>query len=399
MKKLVYIISFFSFSGYYTGLAILISLGLSTLSRQYSTPLRILMALIMVYIIITNRNRLFAAKNNSVIPLFLIFWAYYFIKVLYTELIVLNDSLVRPWEEYIYYPLIFVILPFITFISIPFHKYWKTILNALIFSGFLLGVICTYLYGPYLLVGGFGRLSALTYETGENVLSPLAASYAGSLTLMLCLFKLIILKTNGKLEKLYLLITLVLSLILFLMGSSRGSLLALIFTLPLLVFYSDIKAKKLKFFLMGSILVPLFFLAVDVSGSNLFKRLENTAEDQGGGRFIIWKNSLNHFYDNPIFGGQIEIGGAYPHNFFVELLMATGIIGALIMIPILIRGFSIAFKKVKENPIHLFWVILLFQGLTQYLFSGSFAMATLFFLPLGLAYGLKDHYMDKQFSN
>ena len=391
MKKLVYIISFFSFSGYYAGLAIMYSLGLGALSRQYSIPIRIISAVIMLKILVDYRHRLLPAFKSSVVPLFLIFWAYYFLKVFYTEIIAYQDNLARPWEEYIFYPLLFVILPFLTFFAIPFHKYRKEILNALILSGLILGAVCTYLYGPYLLAGGFGRLNFLTYQTGDSVLSPLAASYAGSLTFVLCIYKLYFEKNIGKGERIYLLITMVFSTVLFLMGSSRGSVIALVLSLPLILFYSKSRSQKAKFLFLGLLLAPIFFWTVTASGSNIFDRILNTSQD-GGGRIGLWKNALNHFFDYPVFGGLIEIGGIYPHNFFVELLMSTGIVGGLILIPIIIKGFIIAFSKVKESQFNLFWLILLIQGITQYMFSGSFATATLFFIPLGIAYGL--YYQD-----
>ena len=52
MKKIVFLVSFFTYSGYYAGLAIIFSLNLTTLSRYYSIPLRIVLALAMIYLII-----------------------------------------------------------------------------------------------------------------------------------------------------------------------------------------------------------------------------------------------------------------------------------------------------------------------------------------------------------
>ncbi|WP_026810762.1 O-antigen ligase family protein [Arenibacter latericius] len=384
MKKLVFIISFFSYSGYYAGLAILFSLGLGGMSRFYSIPLRLFLLFAMIYLIKNNIDNIKFNKYSKIIPLFIIFWCYYFIKILYTENIDLDFTLGRTWPEYIFYSLSFVIFPFITFTFLSLDKFRKAIVNGFIISGFVLGVIGVYLYGS-LLTSGIGRINLITYQTGEAVLNPLSLSYSGALTIVLCIYKLVIVGNLKKAEKIFLIITIGLSFALFLLGSSRGSIVALAFTLPLFIAHSP-SATKLKLILISVILTPFIIWAITASGSNIFDRVSNTSKDGGGGRDYLWTNALSHFLESPIFGGRIEIGGIYPHNLIIEILMATGIIGSLIILPIIFKGFIIGFRRVKENKENMFLVLILIQGFTQHFFSGSFATATLVFLPLGMAY-------------
>ncbi|GGW51686.1 O-antigen ligase family protein [Arenibacter certesii] len=384
MKKLVFIISFFSYSGYYAGLAILFSLGLGGMSRFYSVPLRLFLLISMLYLIKNNISNIRFNKFPGIIPLFIIFWCYYFIKILYTENIDDTHTLGRTWPEYIFYSLSFVIFPFITFTLLSLDKFRNTIVNGFIISGFALGIIGIYLYGS-LLTSGIGRINLITYQTGEAVLNPLSLSYSGALTIVLCIYKFVILGQIKKPEKFFLIITMILSFALFLLGSSRGSIVALAFTLPLFIAYSPARIK-LKLIVFSIILTPIIIWAITASGSNIFDRVTNTSKDGGGGRDYLWTEALSHFLESPIFGGRIEIGGIYPHNLIIEILMATGIIGSLIILPIIFKGFQIAFRRIKENKEDMFMVLILIQGFTQHFFSGSFATATLVFLPLGMAY-------------
>ena len=386
MKKLVFFISFFAYSGYYAGLAILFAFGLGGLSRYYSIPIRLSLLLAMIYLIKQNITRVNFKKFPNIIPLFIIFWCFYFIKILYTENTVTDNSLGRTWPEYIFYSLSFAIFPFITFTLLSLNKYRNTIVNGFIMSGFILGLVGIYLYGS-LLTSGIGRINLITYQTGESVLNPLSLSYSGALTIVLCIYKLVIVGGLKKSEKIYLLVTIGLSFAMFLLGSSRGSIVALAFTLPLFIAYSS-RTIKVKLIATSIIITPLILWAITASGSNIFERVSNTSKDGGGGRNYLWTNAFSHFLEYPIFGGRIEIGGIYPHNLILEILMATGIIGAILILPILFNGFRIAFIRIKKNKADLFLLLILIQGFTQHFFSGSFATATLVFLPLGMAYSL-----------
>uniref|UniRef100_UPI0013FD601B O-antigen ligase family protein n=1 Tax=Cellulophaga sp. Z1A5H TaxID=2687291 RepID=UPI0013FD601B len=313
------------------------------------------------------------------------FWVYYFVKVLYTENLILDHrELGRNWFEYIFYAITFVIFPFLTFIILPIEKYRNYIINGIIFSGFILGIVGLYLYG-HLLQSGIGRINQITYQTGEAVLNPLNLSYSGSLTIVLCLYRLIIQKKHTKKVKLYLIITIILSFAMFLLGSSRGSVVSLFLTFPLFLMYSPMK-KKISLIIISLLSIPVIYWAINASGSSIVDRILSTKEDKGGGRDSLWTDALNHFIENPIFGGKIEVSGIYPHNFIIETLMSTGIVGAFLLFPIIILGFKLCYEKAKDNKLNLFILIILIQGFTQHFFTGGMYTATLMFMPLGMAY-------------
>ncbi len=389
MSRIVFLISFFTYGGYYVGLAGVFALNLGHLSRFYSQPLRILMAVLMLYVIHKNRAALASHHLSRYIFLFIVFWVFYIVKVLFTANKVIPIELSRTWYDYILYAIIYVVIPFITFCSLDTKKYWRNIISGFIFSGFALGVVCVYLYGSFML-SGIGRINAIFYLTGEAVLNPLPLSYTGVLTMLLCLYKLIIYKENSKLEVLYLTVTIILSFALFLFGASRGSVVVLFLSLPLFVYYSPLK-QKVKLTFLSFIIFPVLIMVTNASGSGIINRLSNTSEDKGGGRTGLWENAIEHFLNHPLFGGRIEIGHIYPHNFIIEILMSTGILGGLLLFPVVYKGFSLGFKSVKKNKTNLFALLLLLVGFTLYSFSGGLYTTILLFVPIGIMFG-QEHY-------
>jgi len=69
-EKLIYFITFFSFSGYYAGLALVISLGFMHFSRYYSVPLRIITTFIMIYVIVHNIKSFNSQKKKYIMIIF-----------------------------------------------------------------------------------------------------------------------------------------------------------------------------------------------------------------------------------------------------------------------------------------------------------------------------------------
>lgn len=342
---------------------------------------------LMLLVIHKYRKEIYGRKS-VVMLLFLLFWIIYILKVMLNEATIPDLQLSRVWYEYIFYALTYVVLPFLAFFSLDIKKYQDTIINAMIASGFVLGIVSTYLYGSYL-GQDLGRLNMLSYITGEDVLSPLALSYSGALTMVLCVYKLIITKDNSRIHSIYLISTIALSFIMFLLGSSRGSVIALMVTLPLFILYSRFKQRiwLVIFFILTT---PLVIWAIEASGSSIFDRIANTSEDQGGGRSYLWQNAISHFFENPIVGGQVEIGGIYPHNIFIEILMATGIVGAILMIPLIFLGLRLGIYLVRNNKSYLFVLLILIQGLVQHFFTGGFYTATLVFVPLAIIFSLRN---------
>lgn len=386
-NRLIYSVAFFAYSGYYAGLAIVFASGLRSFSRLYTVPLKLLTTAIMLFFIFRNLKKLKMNAKKEHIICFLFFWVLYFIKVIYSASL---TDLRMHWLEYILYSINFSLLPFLMFVSLPLGRVKDLVLNAFVASGFCMGLICLYLYKD-ILDSGIGRINLITYEDAErDVLNPLALSYAGALTLVLCLYKFTINKILSKRYKAYLILTCILSFIMFFLGASRGSVIAILLSLPFFWVGKSLK-HKIKSIAISIFILPLVIWGAEFTGSSVFERVLNLGEDISEGnssvsRFKLWNEAFNEFLNNPILGGRIETGLYYPHNILIETMMATGLVGTLILLMLLLTSFKRSIKILIFDTRHLWLLVVLIQGVIQYSFSGSLIGATLVFLPMGIIY-------------
>jgi oligosaccharide repeat unit polymerase len=283
------------------------------------------------------------------------------------------------------------------------RMYKRTIINALIFSGFIMGTVTFTLYKEVLLMG-IGRLNMLQYSTGEETISPLALSYAGSLTIALCFYEILFRKNKKYTYNLYLSITLILSFVMFLLGASRGSVIAFFLSIIPLFYYGTIK-NKFKFIISIGLSIPLVIWGLIASDSNIVSRSSSTfngeqIENRSGSRLDLWNVALEIFAENPFWGESIEIinapgyigignGNMYPHNILLETLMSTGIIGFILLLLFLVPGFRNTLKISNKIPQFVWIAVLLIQGLSQAMFSGALYFSVLVFFPLGLIYNFQ----------
>ena len=102
MSKIVYLISFFTFAGFYAVLAILISWGLTDFTRYINVPLRLVTSFFMIYLITRCfSKKSFVGYNGFFLILFCFFWILYLFKIIwhYGTGLELN----RQWYEYVFY--------------------------------------------------------------------------------------------------------------------------------------------------------------------------------------------------------------------------------------------------------------------------------------------------------
>jgi O-antigen ligase len=269
--------------------------------------------------------------------------------------------------------------------SVDFRKYKDTILNAFILSGFMMGIICLYLYRDVLTLG-LGRISDINYIDAEyNTLSPLALSYGGTLTIGLCVYKLFLSKLKlSFIAKSYLIIGILASFYLFLLGSSRGSFVALLLCAPLFLIYVPGK-QKVKFAAIIASSIPMVLWGIAASGSSILDRISGTLESGDITRGQLWVDAWNEFLNYPFLGNRIEIG-FYPHNFILETLMSTGFIGFLLLFIVMVVAIKRVYKISFSDKIYTIPFIVLLQGFAQYSFTGAIYASVLIFIPLGIIY-------------
>ena len=176
--------------------------------------------------------------------------------------------------------------------------------------------------------------------------------------------------------------------ILFLVGiisiMKAGSRSPVVVLLAVSTFYFFAKSGLMKgIILVGSAALVFYFsigLLVELSeavGSSIVTRLLSAIETgETSGRDNIYANAIGHFLDSPIFGNYYLIPsgiakGYYPHNFFIEAFMTTGLIGgvpyvAMVLITV-VKSFNILKRRHPSG-----WIVLLFlQILIFGMFSSS----------------------------
>lgn len=386
---IVIFISFFTYSGYYAGLGILLEVLGNSASRLYSIPVRLLycvFCLIFIFYMSAIYFKInFKVKKNIV---FLFCSTVLFLLYLFFQyLININGNITTDKSyEVAFYLVAYAIFPFLFYSVINYNKYKKMITYVSIISGFVLGVISIVLYHD-ILGGSVGRISALRYEGVDNFISPLALSYSASLTMTLSIFYWLNSQPK-KIMKIFLSFCVAVSLFVFLLGASRGSLLTIFACF--LIYFVTFNIKKL---IMGASafisLILVAYYAASYSGSSIFERFLNLEDAYSNndssvtGRLDIWREAISLIKSSPIVGGNFEANHIYPHNIFLESLMSTGIFPFLIFLFITVYGVVLSIHAYIRDKEYLPFVLLT-HGVVMGLFSGSLYTSILYFVGLGL---------------
>jgi O-antigen ligase len=169
----------------------------------------------------------------------------------------------------------------------------------------------------------------------------------------------------------------VISIFIVFLSQSRGPVLGLMLALPLFA------RKSKKTILVITILsVPVLFLTyiyfLDLLSTNLVDTYILVGGDQdvsANVRYDLYGHAWQIFLDNPILGGNIIVPeyNFYTHNIFLDILISTGLIGFLVLLPI----FLIPVLKIKKHfafyhskPIMLFALVIWIKSFIVAQFSG-----------------------------
>ena len=185
-------------------------------------------------------------------------------------------------------------------------------------------------------------------DEGTSVFNPIIISQVG-ISLSLISFYLLLFCNFNKLYTLLFYITLFGGFLLAVLGASKGPVLNLFILIFLMLLHHFLIKKKniiyvLKFsifFILSTLIVFYLYSKVDFKEFHFVSRIETGAKRISTGkeeRNIVWKSALNQFYTNPIAGDSFleKTTNQYPHNILVEVLMATGIIGGIFFLSMLI---------------------------------------------------------------
>lgn len=377
---------YLTFLGYYVILLITINSGFAGYTRQVTVPLRLLIIGGLVSLILLNYK---TVRFTNFFKWFSLFSALFLCRILVD--FYRREFYYLSTPEILFYFLSFAVIPFMAISLFQLdEKRISSAINAIFFSGLLFSLLVIFSYGRF--VGQVGRLASST--AGEDVLSPLALSYCATLIIG-TLLSYIIYNRISNFKRLLILLTIVLSVVPFFLGASRGSLMALFIPFLLMILSGRslifIFNSTLGLFCLG---IALFYLD-SALGSGLFTRFLGISDavEQGSSsasRVDIWAASFRQFLDNPFFGDKLRVGSydSYPHNLFLEVLQTNGIAGFIPFVILTGASVKLSFKIFKKSPEHSWIAILFLQNLVHNMFSGAVYNAVWFWTSMALVFSV-----------
>ncbi|MFW6016271.1 MAG: O-antigen ligase family protein [bacterium] len=379
-KVLIYLPSFFYFVGFYALLILFINIGFYENTENITMLIRFLASLFAILFIIINRK--IYLKITTYLIIFLVFSIFYLFRI--SNYLYFSDPNVItsiPKAHYFLYYVSYALIPFIFFAFIKTEKHLHLIYKSLIHSFFIFLLVSLYFYIDLLFLD-VSRINIGRY-LGYKTISPLIISYCSAFIMGISLYSILNFKTNRK----FYLILIIISFIPFLLGSSRGSMVSLVFAaLFYLLAKKGIKSKIYLFIIFIGVISVLYYLSIQFDVS-LFNRLYNTNFSENI-RINTWKQSLVQFSSQPLIGEFVEAReyGGYPHNIVLEALISTGIIGGLFLVTLIGLGLNYAMKIIGQYPSHGWVSILFIQTLTYNMFSGALYMGGWFWGSLSLVF-------------
>lgn len=311
-------------------------------SHTLNIVVRIITFIISIFLIYKNIE--FIKKNKNVIIIFCIFYLFYIFKFIYTlNFYPFNDDVVyaKVNELFIYYGLITIPIPVIALISLDYKKVDFKILYKIIFYFllFLLGIGSTTI-----------KLSKFFIQEEYWVFRSYYILYGhyGVSLLIICLLDLFFIK---KLSKNLIFLGIIISVFLIYYSTARSPVLAALVLSVIILMNKKNRKYWVIFFIICVIFVLVLFLANYYHiESKFFQRNYNAIfKGDGSGRSYYLNKGLEEFLKNPIIGGRTLFeDGSYPHNFLLDILMSTGIVGFSLMVVYYYYVFRKTFLIVKN---------------------------------------------------
>jgi O-antigen ligase len=300
-----------------------------------------------------------AQKNISILFLF-VFLGFYFFR-LFTDIYFKGLYLGKSPFDVIIFFLGVTIFPSIALLN-------QNLKNAFNFTGKYLYLLFNLLSILLLIFNkDSGRLS------GNSVLNPISAAEisASSLLINFILFFHNISITKRILNFIFLLI----NIIVLILSASRGPLLSILFCFLFYLFFNKkISAKIVIFILILFGVVGYIVMVYSESLGLIFldRMLINTGDidKPEENRVLLWQEGYEIISKNLLLGTSTTTTNGYVHNFFLELVMSTGIIGLFIFFVPLLKAFTNLKKHVTSDNYYLQWIGLLF---VQYFIGGLFS--------------------------
>ena len=277
------------------------------------------------------------------------------------------DTHIPPYE-YLLYTIIYLFFPFLYFSQRKSHLSFEPLFKAILYSGILFSIV---------MIIRFIQIR-MEYDRFDRFLlgfDPLTISYVGSLVVGICFSRLVF---NRNYENTRLLLAGILfGLCPFLLGGSRGPIIALVIPILFAYMYRTRIVITKKSLWYGLLIVIALTVALIIFGDIAFERLNNIFNDLASKsgdvrRLRIWNIALSQFLESPVWGDSIQINYLdYPHNLILEVLMSTGILGFIPFFILMGLGLYKSFIILRRYPSLIWLYIFFFQALIMGMLSGT----------------------------
>lgn len=258
------------------------------------------------------------------------------------------------------------------------HFYYEERNASLMFT-VLGGVACFMIILSLIANNAIGGEIDLSRRNYLEALNPITIAYAGILTATASYNALSYVTRSVRLFIVW--PTLVLGLLTFVLGGSRGPLvgIALFFGLQALVRGRGAIAAAL---LLGSLIAVTAFMFADLA---LFQRFVNIGNDPSVlERFYVQRLAMEQALDTPLFGSYyLELSTlSYPHNLVIEAFMALGLLGLVAMVFLQVRLFLDILTMMRVG--HVLMPMIGTTALANAWISGSLFASRDFFMAIVL---------------
>ena len=333
-----------------------------------SVPFRGFVLLLALMLIFRLRHR----EPSRGIGLLLVFWFAYLLRLLWDW----NDGLPKMEEAVVF----FVGTVFIPGLAVALLSAesidWRLTATRMLWIG---AAFCTAAVTSFHF--GLGRESESILMAGRlefDTVNTITIGHTAVTTVIaaLCLSS----DCERKARKAWLLIVCIPALVALVLSGARGPAVSLAVCVTALLVVT--RHWWLLFF---TLLAGLVFVAQPENelARRFMALLEPTLEDASSlERITLIRNALQQFVENPLLGGQLIDSEylSYPHNLFLEALMAMGVVGALALAAILTRSALRATHLLNQG--NLFVPLVLLQYFIAAQFSGAIWGWSAMWVPL-----------------
>jgi len=335
-------ISILMFYPFFASVSILIGIESRPLSLLYRGSYLGATLLILFLEFARKSNKV---KTNVFVLSFILFWLIYLGRM-YHDLVHLGITRGYAARGFIYYFQFGILGSFMPVLMLCFtegrmnyERFFKNLKLIAWLTAFCLFYIVNHEYG-------FGLnifLSRFSLGEDANIISPILISQYGGIIAVLAFYSMKISKVTFTSV-----IQWLLGLTLLILGSSRGPFIGVVL-IHIFIYWIFFKSNIEKISVWRNLIITLLiimglFIAVvlpNLEKINMLNRIQGSVS-QGKGlddRGSAWSSAWNQFLGNPIFGDKIIENhfGFYPHNLVLEILMATGLLGLIVLLPLIFK--------------------------------------------------------------